>query len=84
MTVALIELSSTSGPRGSKRTLVALGVEGGESITFFLDKDGDGVRDAIERDLGTVVADFASDTATLDIVINNPPFQPGEGSGSCK
>ena len=82
---ARLELSDNDDDRGSKEPLLVLGIEGKESVTIWLDQDGDGIRDADERDLCTVVGD-ADDTAQCSIVLNNPPFYPGEfgPGGSCQ
>ena len=72
--------------RGSKEPLLVLGVEGKESVTVWLDYDGDGQRDGNERDLCNGIAD-ADDTFSCTIVLNNPPFFPGEfkaGDGTCQ
>ena len=81
---ARLLLADDDDDRGSKETLLILGIEGRESVTVWLDNDGDGIRDSSERDLCTVVAD-ADDTATCEIVLNNPPFFPGIHGlgGSC-
>jgi hypothetical protein len=65
-------------------TAVALGVEGGTTSTFWRDANGDGQRDADERDLCNVVATSA-DVATCTFTIGNPPFAPGlfASGGSC-
>ena len=78
-----IDMSSDGDPRGDDLTLVARGIEGNESATFWLDKDGDGVRDQSERDLCNVVAD-GDDTATCEVILSNPPFGPGESSDLTK
>ena len=77
--IVRVELSSNGGLPGTLLTLDALGIKGGESVTFWIDADGDGVRDAIERDLCTVVAD-ADDTATCNFITGNPPFVFGKGT----
>ena len=74
---ARLELADNDDDRGSKEPLLILGIEGKEGVIAFLDNDGDGVRDAVERDLCSVTAD-ADDTAQCDIILNNPPFFPGE------
>ena len=73
---ARLLLADDDDDRGSKETLLILGIEGRESVTVWLDNNGDGIRDPSERDLCTVVGD-ADDTATCEIVLNNPPFFPG-------
>ena len=77
-TPTIIELSSNSESRGVVVTALAKGVEGEESATFFLDSDGDGVRDIAERDLCTVVAN-SNDTATCVFTVSNPPLISGTG-----
>lgn len=72
-----VSMDTNGDPRGSKMTVVALGVEGGTTATFWRDADGDGVRDSTERDLCNVVATSA-DVATCTYSIANPPFKPGE------
>ena len=71
-----LDMDSDDAKRGGDLTVVAKGVEGNESLTFFLDTDLDGTRDAIERDLCTVLS-ASSDTATCTLNISNPPFNPG-------
>ena len=82
--VARLLLSDDDDDRGSKEPLLVLGIEGNESATIWLDYDGDGTRDANERDLCNFVAD-ANDTGQCTIVLNNPPFFPGSfgPGGSC-
>ena len=81
---ALLLLEDNDDVRSSKEPLLILGIEGKESVTVWLDNDGDGIRDVTERDLCTVVAD-ADDTAKCTIVLNNPPFFPGTfgAGGTC-
>jgi hypothetical protein len=73
-------MDTNGDPRGSKMTAVAYGVEGGTTVTFWHDADGDGQRDSTERDLCNVVATSA-DVATCTYTIANPPFIPGFGTG---
>ena len=70
-------MADNDDERGSKEPLFALGVEGREGVTMWLDYNGDGIRDGNERDLCKVTAD-ANDTATCEIILNNPPFFPGD------
>ena len=72
-------MGSNDGSRGDDLTLLARGIEGNEAATFWLDLDGDGIRDQNERDLCTVLAD-RDDTATCEVVLSNPPFVPGKFS----
>jgi hypothetical protein len=74
-----VSMDTNGDPRGSKMTVIALGVEGGTTATFWRDADGDGVRDSGERDLCSVVATSA-DVATCTYTIGNPPFIPGTGT----
>ena len=83
--IARLLLSDDDDDRGSKEPLLVLGIEGKESATIWLDYDGDGKRDANERDLCNFIAD-PDDTGQCTIVLNNPPFFPGEfgPGGSCE
>ena len=74
--IARLLLSDDDDDRGSKEPLLVLGIEGKESATIWLDYDGDGKRDANERDLCNFIAD-PDDTGQCTIVLNNPPFFPG-------
>lgn len=76
-TQARMQMSNNDGKRGKNFTLIASGVEGKESVTFWRDADGDGTRDSIERDVCNVVAD-SDDTATCTFTISNPPFAPAK------
>jgi len=78
-----IDMSSDGDARGDDLTLLARGIEGKESATFWLDLDGDGIRDQSERDLCTVLAD-KDDTATCEVIVSNPPFVPGNFSDKTK
>jgi len=79
--VARLLLKDDDDDRGSKEPLFVLGIEGKESATIWLDYDGDGKRDAGERDLCNFIAD-ADDTGQCTIILNNPPFFPGSfGTG---
>ena len=82
---ARLLLSDDDDDRYSKEPLLILGIEGNESVTVWLDSDGDGTRDAGEFDLCNMVAD-RDDTAQCEIILNNPPFFPGRfgPGGSCK
>ena len=71
-----MQMSNNDGKRGKSFTLIASGVEGGESITFFRDPNGNGVRDTTDVDVCNVVAD-RDDTATCTFTVGNPPFVPG-------
>ena len=73
-----MQMSNNDGKRGKSFTLIASGIEGSESITFFRDANGNGIRDVNERDVCNVVAD-SDDTATCTFTISNPPFVPGKG-----
>jgi len=75
-TPAIIDFNSLGEGRGGEVTAVAKGFEGGTGVTFWLDVDADGTRDAAEIDLCTVEAE-SSDIATCSFDINNPPFEPG-------
>ena len=77
-TPVVIEMDRDDGKRGDELTVVALGVEGNESATFWLDGNGDGVRQAGEFDLCAVVAD-SNGIATCAFTISNPPFIRGSG-----
>jgi len=82
---ARLLLADDDDDRGSKEPLFVLGIEGKESTTIWLDYDGDGIRDGNERDLCNGIAD-ADDTFSCTIVLNNPPFFPGEfnaDDGNC-
>ena len=83
--IARLLLSDDDDDRGSKEPLLVLGIEGKESATIWLDYDGDGKRDANERDLCNFIAD-PDDTGQCTIVLNNPPFFPGlhGPGGSCE
>lgn len=83
--IARLLLSDDDDDRGSKEPLLVLGIEGRESATIWLDYDGDGKRDANERDLCNFIAD-PDDTGQCTIVLNNPPFFPGlhGPGGSCE
>ena len=74
---AKLRLSSNTGKRGAELTLVAKGVEGNRSVTFWLDEDRDGVRDPNERDLNCTSVATSDDTATCTVVLTNPPFRYG-------
>ena len=76
ITPCLIDMDSDDGNRGGTIGLLAKGVDDGKSVTFWLDEDGDGIRDFAERDLCTVTSDD-NKTAFCDAPINNPPFHPG-------
>ena len=82
---ARMQPSNDDGKRGGSFTVVASGIEGNESITFWRDANGDGVRQAGEFDLCFVLVADSDDTATCTFTISNPPFTPGtEGpGGSC-
>lgn len=77
-TRSIMVMSSNSGLPGDNLTLLALRVEGGQSVTFWLDADGDGVRDTSERDLCVSVAS-SDDTAACTMTVSNPPFAQGKG-----
>ncbi|MCH7620899.1 MAG: hypothetical protein IH870_03275 [Chloroflexi bacterium] len=74
---ARMQPSNDEGARGKSFTLIASGIEGGESITFFRDPNGNGVRDTTDVDVCNVVAD-RDDTATCTFTVGNPPFVPGK------
>ena len=74
---AKLVLGSNTGKRGTELTLLAKGVEGGRSVTFWLDENRDGVRDANERDLNCTSVATSDDTATCTVTLTNPPFQAG-------
>jgi hypothetical protein len=76
---AKLRLSSNTGKRGAELTLVAKGVEGNRSVTFWLDEDRDGIRDPNERDLNCTSVATSDDTATCTVTLTNPPFRPGRG-----
>ena len=76
---AKLELGSNTGKRGAELTLVAKGVEGNRSVTFWLDEDRDGIRDPNERDLNCTSVATSDDTATCTVTLTNPPFRPGRG-----
>ncbi len=71
---AQLVLDSDGGPRNSELTMVAKGVEGGESVTFWLDENRNGVREPGEADLDCTTVAAADDTATCIVTLNNPPF----------
>ena len=72
--------SSNDGQVGDLLTVVASGIEGGGSITFWRDANGDGVRQAGEFDLCVLVAN-SDDTATCTFTIFSPlPMVPGKGT----
>ena len=79
-----VQMSSNGDPRNESMDLIALGVEGGTNVTFWLDLNGDGHRpnepgflvQPGEQDLCAVVA-ASSDIATCSFNISNPPFVPG-------
>ncbi|HEU0020914.1 MAG TPA: hypothetical protein VFR55_04475, partial [Dehalococcoidia bacterium] len=81
-----VEMSSNGEPRNEAVDLVALGVEGGTNVTFWLDLNGDGHRpnepgflvQPGEQDLCAVVA-ASSDIAVCTFTVSNPPFVPGLG-----
>ena len=79
--LARLLADSDDGKRGDELTLVASGVEAKESVTSFRDANGDGIRQATETDLCTVVAD-GDGTATCTFTISSPPFVLGKG-GDC-
>ena len=72
-----VQLSDAKGPRGTVVTAVANGLQGG-TATFWLDRDGDGVRDTSESDLCS--DQVSGDTATCAFAITNPPFNVGKGA----
>ena len=74
---AKLVLGSNTGKRGTELTLLAKGVEGGRSVTFWLDEDRNGVRDANERDLNCTSVATSDDTATCTVTLTNPPFKAG-------
>ena len=79
VTPSIVELSSTSESRSNVITAVARGFDGGKTVTFWRDADGNGVRDAGETDLCSVRA--ASDnTASCDFIVQNLPFVAGTGN----
>ena len=78
MIPAMLVLGSDGGARGKEITMVAKGVEGGESVTFWLDTNRDGERDSTERDLNCTSVAASDDTATCTVTLTNPPFNPGK------
>ncbi|HEU0020758.1 MAG TPA: IPT/TIG domain-containing protein [Dehalococcoidia bacterium] len=82
-----VQMSSNGDPRNESMDLIALGVEGGTNVTFWLDLNGDGHRpnepgflvQPGEQDLCSVVA-ASSDIATCTFSVSNPPFVPGIGT----
>ena len=80
--IARMKLTDVRDDRGSVETLLAIGVEGNESVIIFLDNDGDGVLDPAESALCNVIAD-RDDFAQCEITLSTPPFELRKGSGSC-
>lgn len=72
-----VTLSAVSGGRGDSVTATASGFASG-TATFWVDSDGDGVRDAGETDLCS--GSVSSNVATCDFTVANPPFTLGSGT----
>jgi hypothetical protein len=79
VTPSIVELSSISDPRGNSITSVAKGFDSGQTITFWRDADGDGVRDTSEVDLCSSRAS-GNNIASCDFAILSPPFVAGTGN----
>jgi hypothetical protein len=79
VTPSIVELSSTSDPRGNSVTAVAKGFDGGSTVTFWRDADGDGVQGSGEIDLCSAQAN-GDNIASCDFTVHNPPFVKGAGN----
>ena len=74
-----ITLSENAGGRGDVVTATGKGFKNNQGITFWLDTDVDGVRDAGELVLCT--GDVGSDdVGSCDFTVSNPPFSSGVGA----
>ena len=73
-----VTLSENAGGRGDVITATGKGFKNGQGITFWLDRNGDGVQDPTEDVLCTGTVD-GNDVGSCDFTVSNPPFDSGVG-----
>ncbi|MCH8301577.1 MAG: acyl-CoA dehydrogenase family protein [Proteobacteria bacterium] len=73
-------VNDESGARGDDVTLTGKGFQDGTTATIWLDVDADGTRDTGEITLASALVG-SDDTFSVTVIVSNPPFSPGKGSG---
>ena len=79
MILRTVGLDPDDGGRGDMVTATAKGFRKSTTVHFFLDEDGDGVRDTAEFDLCTATVGSNS-IGSCDFEVTRPPFGSGENA----